>query len=339
MKNSTTKNYLITGAAGFIGSHFAIKVCAAGNKAVVLDSLTYASNLENLSEIKNSNLFKFVEGNICDAALVAKILAEESIDFVVNFAAESHVDNSIKAPETFVQTNIVGTFNLLNCALGYWQKLDEQKKSQFRFLHVSTDEVFGSLEKDDPKFNEENPYRPNSPYSASKAASDHLVRAWFETYGLPAIITNCSNNFGPHQHQEKLIPTIIASALADKIIPIYGNGQNIRDWIFVKDHADGIYSALTQGKVGQTYCFGGDAEKTNIEIAHKICEILDALKPKQNGQSYTTQIKFVQDRLGHDKRYAINNAKVERELSFKVSKDFEERLKETVGWFVEKLKC
>ena len=336
MTKPSAKNYLITGAAGFIGSHFAIKVCAAGNKAVVLDSLTYASNLENLAKIKTLPSFKFVEGNICNSQLVSQILAEESIDFVVNFAAESHVDNSIKAPETFIQTNIVGTFNLLNCALGYWQKLDEQKKEQFRFLHVSTDEVYGSLEKDDPKFNEENPYRPNSPYSASKAASDHLVRAWVETYGLPAIVTNCSNNFGPHQHQEKLIPTIVASALAEKIIPIYGNGQNIRDWIFVGDHVDGIYSALHQGKVGQTYCFGGDAEKTNIEIAHKICEILDEIKPKPNGESYASQIKFVQDRLGHDKRYAINNAKVERELNFRVSKDFDERLKETVIWFVEK---
>lgn len=331
------KNYLITGAAGFIGSHFAIKVCGLGHRAIILDSLTYASDMKNLNEIQSSPLFKFIEGDICDFELVTKILAEEKIDFVVNFAAESHVDNSIKAPETFIKTNIVGTFNLLNAALNYWQNLSEEKRSQFRFLHVSTDEVFGSLEKNDPKFNEENPYRPNSPYSASKAASDHLVRAWFETYKLPTIITNCSNNFGPHQHQEKLIPTIISSALNGKIIPIYGTGENIRDWIFVKDHADGIYLALNEGKAGQTYCFGGDAEKTNLEIVHKICQILDGLKPKTDGTSYAAQIKFVADRLGHDKRYAVSNDKVARELGYKISKDFEERLQETVRWFFDKI--
>jgi dTDP-glucose 4,6-dehydratase len=332
-----TKNYLITGAAGFIGSHFAIKICNLGHKAIVLDSLTYAANIENLNEIQNSPNFKFIKGNICDAELVSKILREEKIDFLVNFAAESHVDNSIKAPETFIQTNIVGTFNLLNCSLNYWKNLEAEKKSAFRFLHVSTDEVYGSLEKDDPKFNEENPYRPNSPYSASKASSDHLVRAWFETYGLPAIITNCSNNFGPHQHFEKLIPTIISSALTGKNIPIYGAGENIRDWIFVKDHAEGLHLALTKGNAGETYCFGGDAERTNLEIVHKICEILDALKPKADGNSYSNQITFVTDRLGHDKRYAIDNSKVERELGYKVSKDFEERLQETVVWFMNKI--
>jgi len=332
-----TKNYLITGAAGFIGSHFAIKVCGLGHRAIILDSLTYASNMQNLNEVKDSPSFKFIKGDICDAELVAKILVEEKIDFVVNFAAESHVDNSIKAPETFIKTNIVGTFNLLNASLNYWKNLEAEKKSQFRFLHVSTDEVFGSLEKDDPKFNEENPYRPNSPYSASKAASDHLVRALFETYKLPTIITNCSNNFGPHQHQEKLIPTIISSALSGKIIPIYGTGENIRDWIFVKDHADGIYLALNNGKAGQTYCFGGDAEKTNLQIVHKICEILDGLKPKADGSSYAKQITFVEDRLGHDKRYAVSNDKVERELGYKVSKNFEERLKEAVIWFAGKI--
>ncbi len=332
-----TKNYLITGAAGFIGSHFAIKICNLGHKAIVLDALTYAANMENLSEIKNSPNFKFVKGSICDSDLVSQILREEKIDFVVNFAAESHVDNSIKAPETFIQTNIVGTFNLLNCSLNYWKNLEAEKKSAFRFLHVSTDEVYGSLEKDDPKFNEENPYRPNSPYSASKASSDHLVRAWFETYGLPAIITNCSNNFGPHQHLEKLIPTVISSALTGKKIPIYGTGENIRDWIFVKDHAEGLHLALTKGKAGQTYCFGGDAERTNLQIVHKICEILDGLKPKSDGVSYSNQITFVTDRLGHDKRYAIDNSKVERELGYKVSKDFNERLKETVIWYVNKI--
>jgi dTDP-glucose 4,6-dehydratase len=328
------KKYLVTGAAGFIGSHFAIKVCNNGHKVIVLDKLSYAGNLENLSKISDSKNFKFVKGDICDAALVAKILQEEEIDFVVNFAAESHVDNSIKSPFEFIQTNIVGTFNMLDCALKYWQNLAADKKKDFRFLHVSTDEVFGSLSLEDPKFNEENPYKPNSPYSASKAASDHLVRAWFETYGLPVITTNCSNNFGPHQHQEKLIPTVIRNALAGNIIPIYGNGRNIRDWIYVVDHADGIHMALVGGRVGETYCFGGECEKENIDIARKICEILDALKPRSDKKSYAEQIKFVEDRLGHDKRYAIDNAKVARELGFKPSKSFEERLAETVKWYL-----
>jgi len=329
-----SKKYLITGAAGFIGSHFAIKICELGDEAIVLDSLSYAGNMENLNAVKNSKNFKFVKGDICDAEIVSQILFGEKIDAIVNFAAESHVDNSIASPGAFIETNIVGTFNLLDCALKYWKTLDEQKKKAFRFVHVSTDEVFGSLDFNDPKFTEENPYKPNSPYSASKAASDHLVRAWFETYGLPALITNCSNNFGPHQHQEKLIPTVIRTALAGKDIPIYGNGRNIRDWIFVKDHVDGIYMALTQGRVGESYCFGGECEKTNIDLAQEICEILDEVKPQK--ESYKKQIKFVQDRLGHDKRYAIDNAKVEKEFGFKPSKTFRERLKETVNWYIAK---
>jgi dTDP-glucose 4,6-dehydratase len=291
--NEPSRNYLITGGSGFIGSHFAIKVCNLSSKVIVVDKLTYAGNLENLAAIKNSQPFKFFKGDIRDQALISKILSEEEINCVVNFAAESHVDNSIKSPENFIQTNIVGTYNLLDCALKFWNKLDNQKKSQFRFLHVSTDEVYGSLEFDDPKFTEESRYLPNSPYSASKAASDHLVRAWFETYGLPTIITNCSNNFGPHQHQEKLIPTIINNALASKKIPIYGNGRNIRDWIFVEDHVDGLRMAIDKGMAGQTYCFGGDAEKTNIDIAKQICRILGLLKPRLDGESYEKQIAFV----------------------------------------------
>ncbi len=329
------KNFLVTGAAGFIGSHFAIKVCEMGNRAIVLDNLTYAANLDNLKSIKDKPNYKFIEGDICDFDLVTKILAEEEIDYVVNFAAESHVDNSIKAPESFIKTNIIGTYNLLNCALKHYQKLADNKKSEFRFLHVSTDEVYGSLSLDDPKFREENPYKPNSPYSASKASSDHLVRAWFETYQLPTVTTNCSNNFGPHQHQEKLIPTVISSALANKEIPIYGNGKNIRDWIFVKDHIDGIYMALTQGKLGETYCFGGNSEKRNIDLANEICTILDEIKPRTDGKSYKEQIAFVTDRLGHDQRYAIDNSKVEKTFGFKPSKTFEERLKETVQWYLQ----
>lgn len=329
-----SKNYLITGAAGFIGSHFAIKIAQQGDRAIILDSLTYASDLENLSSIKELPNYTLYQGNIQDEDLVTKILNEENIDYVVNFAAESHVDNSIKAPKTFIETNIVGTFNLLNCARIYFESLDEAKKQDFRFLHVSTDEVYGSLEFDDPKFSEESNYKPNSPYSASKASSDHLVRAWFETYGLPTITTNCSNNFGPHQHQEKLIPTVIKAAQNNKIIPIYGNGKNIRDWIYVVDHIEGIYLALHNGKVGETYCFGGEAERINLDIATKICEVLDEIQPKADKKSYKEQIQFVEDRLGHDKRYAISNDKVNKELGFKVSKDFEDRLKETVQWYV-----
>ena len=328
------KNFLITGAAGFIGSHFAKKVCLMNDNVVILDNLTYAANLKNLSEIEKKPNFKFVKGDIADQKLVSEILEKEKIDYVINFAAESHVDNSINSPGEFIHTNIVGTFNLLNCTLTYWKNLNEKQQKEFRFLHVSTDEVYGSLKLDDPKFNEETPYRPNSPYSASKAASDHLVRAWFETYKLPTITTNCSNNFGPNQHREKLIPTVINSAITNKPIPIYGNGKNIRDWIFVTDHADGIYMALKNGKIGETYCFGGDCEKENINLVKEICEILDQIKPRSDGKSYKEQISFVTDRLGHDRRYAISNKKVEAELGFKPSKPFLERLKETVIWYL-----
>lgn len=328
-------NFLITGGAGFIGSHFVEKVCALNHKAIVLDKLTYAANLDNLKAVTQNPNFKLIEGDIINRELVTKILQEEKIDFLVNFAAESHVDNSIKSPESFIQTNIVGTFNLLNCSLAYFKELSAEKKSQFRFLHVSTDEVYGSLSLEDPKFTEENPYKPNSPYSASKAASDHLVRAWFETYHLPTITTNCSNNFGPHQHREKFIPTVISSAISNKIIPIYGNGKNIRDWIFVKDHADGIFIALEKGILGQTYCFGGECEKENLDLAHEICEILDEVKPKVDGTSYKKQINFVTDRMGHDKRYAISNGKVEKEFGFKPSRGFSQRLKETVLWYLQ----
>ncbi|NBV05987.1 MAG: dTDP-glucose 4,6-dehydratase [Proteobacteria bacterium] len=329
-------NFLITGGAGFIGSHFVEKACNIGHKAIVLDNLTYAADLNNLKAVEKNPDFKLIKGEIADRDLVTKILSAEKIDFVINFAAESHVDNSIKAPENFIQTNIVGTFNLLNCSLNFWQNLSTEKKSQFRFLHVSTDEVYGSLSLTDEKFNEETPYKPNSPYSASKAASDHLVRAWFETYNLPTITTNCSNNFGPHQHCEKFIPTVITSAISNKIIPIYGNGKNIRDWIFVKDHVGGIFMALQKGVVGQTYCFGGECEKENIDLANEICEILDQIKPRSDDASYKKQINFITDRAGHDKRYAISNNKVYREFGFKPSKSFSERLKETVQWYLQK---
>lgn len=328
------KNILITGGAGFIGSCFAIKMIKLQHKVVILDKLTYAGTLENLSEISNSENYKFVEGDITDANLVSNLLIENSIDYVVNFAAESHVDNSISSPEVFIDTNIKGAFNLLSKSLNYWQNLETEKKNSFRFLHISTDEVYGSLELNEPRFTEESNYKPNSPYSASKAASDHLVRAWFETYDFPCITTNCSNNYGPRQNEEKLIPTVISNALNGKIIPIYGNGKNIRDWIYVEDHCDGIYMALTSGNIGESYCFGGDCEKENIDLAKTICEILDRVLPRQDGKSYSDQISFVEDRLGHDKRYAIDDNKARNKLGFTTNKSFEERILETINWYL-----
>lgn len=328
--------FLITGGAGFIGSHFVIKACNQGHKVLVLDKLTYAANLENLKSVAGK--YTLIKGDIADAALVQKIFAEEKISYVVNFAAESHVDNSIAAPDSFIQTNIVGTFNLLQQSLNYWRGLDDVSKESFRFLHISTDEVFGSLGLNDAKFTEKTSYCPNSPYSASKAASDHLVKAWFKTYGLPIIITNCSNNFGPHQHHEKFIPTVIYSAISNKIIPIYGSGKNIRDWIYVEDHVDGLFMALSQGKMGQAYCFGGKCEKQNLVLAEEICQILDLLKPRLDGKLYQEQISFVTDRLGHDLRYSIDNSKVEKEFGFSISKSFSNRLEETVNYYLSHAK-
>ncbi len=328
------KRILVTGGCGFIGSAFILSQINQGNLVVNLDKLTYAANLNNLKEVNNNKNYIFQKGDIGDAKLVKDLLNKYKIDWLVNFAAESHVDNSIKSPGEFIKTNINGVFNLLNESLSYWNNLDSKKKNDFKFLHVSTDEVYGSLSLNEPAFTEDNRYQPNSPYSASKAASDHLVRAWNETYGLPTITTNCSNNFGPRQHQEKLIPTIINSCIKNKEIPIYGNGTNIRDWIYVQDHTDGIELALKKGKTGETYCFGGRAEKQNIEVVNTICEILDDTKPRLDKKSYKEQITFVKDRLGHDKRYAINDDKARSELGFVTNKSFEERIKETVEWYL-----
>jgi dTDP-glucose 4,6-dehydratase len=328
------KKILVTGGCGFIGSCFVLRQIKAQNIVINLDNLTYAANPKNLSEIENNRNYHFIKGDICDQNLVSEILEKFEIDILVNFAAESHVDNSINNPDSFIKTNINGTFFLLNAALKYWQNLSTKKKDDFRFIHISTDEVYGSLKLNDPKFNEESNYQPNSPYSASKAASDHLVRAWFETYKLPAIITNCSNNFGPRQHQEKFIPTIINAGLNGKNIPIYGNGKNIRDWIFVEDHCLGIELAIKNGRIGESYCFGGDAERQNIDIAKKICEILDSLRPK-NHSSYLEQISFVEDRKGHDFRYAIDSSKAKRELGFTILGNFEEKLGQTINWYIK----
>ena len=333
---TNSKNILVTGGCGFIGSCFVKKQIAKGNFVLNIDKLTYAGSPANVEAVASNPNYRFTKADINETALIQNLLNYNKIDWVVNFAAESHVDNSISGPGIFVQTNINGTYSMLQASLNYYKNLSAEKKNDFRFLHVSTDEVFGSLQENDEPFNENSRYQPNSPYSASKASSDHLVRAWQETFKLPTIITNCSNNFGPFQHREKLIPTIIRSCLQNKDIPIYGNGKNIRDWIYVGDHCDGIELALVSGKSDETYLFGGEKELQNIEIAHKICEILDEIKPKTDGTSYKSQIKFVQDRAGHDFRYAISNKKSFEELGFKPSKSFDERLRETIEFFINK---
>ncbi len=332
---TNSKNILVTGGCGFIGSCFVKKQIAKGNFVLNIDKLTYAGSPANVEAVASNPNYRFTKADINETALIQNLLNYNKIDWVVNFAAESHVDNSISGPGIFVQTNINGTYSMLQASLNYYKNLSAEKKNDFRFLHVSTDEVFGSLQENDEPFNENSRYQPNSPYSASKASSDHLVRAWQETYKLPTIITNCSNNFGPFQHREKLIPTIIRSCLQNKDIPIYGNGKNIRDWIYVGDHCDGIELALVSGKSDETYLFGGEKELRNLEIAHKICEILDEIKPKADGTSYKSQIKFVQDRAGHDFRYAISNKKSFQELGFKPSKSFDDRLRETIEFFIK----
>ncbi len=327
---------LVTGAAGFIGSNFVLDWLEQSNEPVVnLDLLTYAGNLENLKELEGDPRHQFVRGSIGDRSLVANLLADTKPRAVINFAAESHVDRSIHGPGDFIQTNIVGTFNLLESVRGYWNDLPEAEKAAFRFLHVSTDEVYGSLSKDDPPFSEANQYEPNSPYSASKAASDHLVRAWHHTYGLPVLTTNCSNNYGPYHFPEKLIPLCILNALNGKPLPIYGDGQQIRDWLYVKDHCSAIRRVLEAGQLGETYNVGGWNENANLDVVHTLCDILDELKPRADGQSYATQITFVQDRPGHDRRYAIDARKLEKELGWKPQETFETGIKKTVQWYLD----
>ena len=326
--------YLVTGGAGFIGSCFVLQRVKAGDNVINLDKLTYSGNLENLDEIKNASNYIFVKGDIGGEQLVRKLLEEYQPDAVINFAAESHVDRSILDPDVFVKTNVLGTEVLLRVVKDWWKNLGEEKKNKFRFHHISTDEVFGTLSMDDPAFTEETPFAPNSPYSASKASSDHFVRAYHETYGLPTVITNCSNNYGPRQFPEKLIPLMTLNALAGKPLPMYGTGENIRDWLHVEDHCDAIYEVLTKGRVGQTYNIGGRAERNNLFIVNKICEILDEIKPRSDGKSYKEQITFVKDRLGHDLRYAINCSKIEKELGWNPKHNFEDGLKETIQWYL-----
>lgn len=327
---------LVTGAAGFIGSNFILDWFEQSNETVVnIDLLTYAGNLHNLKELEGNPRHQFVRGNIGDRGIVDNLLAVTKPRAVVNFAAESHVDRSIHSPSEFIQTNIVGTFNLLESVRDYWSDLPKFEKAAFRFLHVSTDEVFGSLSKEDPPFSEFSQYRPNSPYSASKAASDHLVRAWHHTYGLPVITTNCSNNYGPYHFPEKLIPLCILNALNGKPLPIYGDGQQIRDWLYVRDHCSAIRCVLEFGKPGETYSVGGWNEKTNLDVVNTLCAILDELKPRADGQSYDTQITFVKDRLGHDRRYAIDARKLEKDLGWKPQETFETGIKKTVQWYLD----
>jgi dTDP-glucose 4,6-dehydratase len=327
---------LVTGAAGFIGSNFVLDWLAQSDEQVInLDALTYAGNLENLASLDGDVRHIFVKGDIGDFDLVAKLLAEHQPRAVINFAAESHVDRSIHGPEDFIQTNIVGTFRLLEAVRAHWGKLEASAKAEFRFLHVSTDEVYGSLAKDDPAFAETNRYEPNSPYSASKAASDHLVRAYHHTYGLPVLTTNCSNNYGPYHFPEKLIPLVIHNALAGKPLPIYGDGQQIRDWLYVKDHCSAIRRVLEAGKLGETYNVGGWNEKPNLDVVHTLCTILDELSPRADGKRYKDQITYVTDRPGHDRRYAIDASKIERELGWKPAETFETGIRKTVQWYLD----
>ena len=327
---------LVTGAAGFIGSNFVLDWFNQSTEDIVsLDLLTYAGNLENLSLLDNNPHHFFIQGNIGDRALLSQLLKKYQIRAVMNFAAESHVDRSIHKPEDFIETNIVGTYNLLESVRSYWNDLDTASKKAFRFLHVSTDEVYGSLDEKASPFTEKDRYKPNSPYSASKAASDHLVRAWFHTYQLPTLTTNCSNNYGPYHFPEKLIPLCILNALNDKQLPIYGDGRQIRDWLYVKDHCNAIREVLKHGQIGETYNIGGWNEKTNLEVVETVCAILDELKPKLNGKSYRDQITFVKDRPGHDRRYAIDATKLKQELEWEPKETFETGLRKTVTWFLE----
>tara|TARA_S200000501_G_scaffold370390_1_gene411459 strand:- start:747 stop:1799 length:1053 start_codon:yes stop_codon:yes gene_type:complete len=324
------KRILITGGAGFIGSNFVHFCIQNGYKVLNYDILTYAGNLSNLEKIENNSNYSFVRGDICDRNLLNKIVNKFEPNFIVNFAAESHVDRSIDSPDSFINTNINGTYELLKISLNYYLKI---KKNNFKFLHVSTDEVFGSL-KDEGLFNEETPYNPSSPYSASKASSDHLVRAWFSTYSLPILITNCSNNYGPFQFPEKLIPLMITNCLDNKKLPIYGNGSNVRDWLFVEDHCNAISSVLNNGEIGSTYNIGGNEEKTNLEIVNLICEILDEIYPSKKLKSYKELITFVEDRPGHDYRYAIDSTKIKRECGWSPKETFSSGLKKTIRWYV-----
>jgi dTDP-glucose 4,6-dehydratase len=330
-------NFLVTGGCGFIGSNFVRHILLTGGKdsrIVNLDKLTYAGNPANLADVATDPRYTFVHGDIGDEPLISRLLSEHSVSQIVNFAAESHVDRSIDSPEPFVQTNVVGTLRILNATKRYWQGLNAEAKSAFRFLHISTDEVYGTLGPKDPAFTEETPFAPNSPYAASKASSDHFVRSYHHTFGLPTLTTNCSNNYGPFHFPEKLFPLVILNALEGRPLPIYGDGQQIRDWLYVGDHCTAIAAVLRGGTPGETYNVGGLNEWANLDVVKLICSLLDAKVPRADGKSYATQIEFVTDRPGHDRRYAIDCAKIQRDLGWKPAESFETGLAKTVDWYI-----
>ena len=334
-KHPSSPPILVTGGAGFIGSNFVIQQIAGGTPVVNLDKLTYAGNPENLASLAENPLYTFVHGDICDSDLVASLFAKHQPSAIVHFAAESHVDRSISGPEAFLHTNIHGTFTLLQAAKAYYANLTGEARENFRFLHVSTDEVYGTLSPTDPAFHENTPYAPNSPYAASKAASDHLVRAWHHTYGLPTLVTNCSNNYGPYQFPEKLIPLMIHNALQGKRLPVYGDGQQIRDWLYVLDHCSAISEVLAKGKVGETYNVGGGNQRSNLEVVHTLCALLDELRPESPHAPHIQLLTYVQDRPGHDRRYAIDARKLESELNWHAAESFETGLRKTVQWYLD----
>ena len=326
---------LVTGGAGFIGSAVVRQLVRDGKRVINFDKLTYAGNPESLKVIENATNHRLVEGDILDSELVLSLLREEEVDGIMHLAAESHVDRSIDGPGAFVETNVVGTFRLLDAALEYWRGLEGDKKADFRFHHISTDEVFGDLDFDDTLFTEETPYSPSSPYSASKAASDHFVRAWHETYGLPVVLSNCSNNYGPYHFPEKLIPLVILNALDGKQLPVYGTGENVRDWLYVEDHARALIAVLTTGELGESYNIGGNQERTNLQVVEAICDALDERRPLDGGKSRRELITFVTDRPGHDRRYAIDASKIERELGWAPQESFESGLAKTIDWYLD----
>ena len=328
---------VITGGAGFIGSNFILKWLENSKENILnIDNLSYAANLRNLEVIESDPRYSFIKTDIQNQNEITEKIKELKPRAILNFAAESHVDRSIEGPESFINTNILGTYSLLEASLNYWNELDESDKKIFRFFHISTDEVFGSLNLNEKKSTENSSYKPNSPYSASKAASDHLVRAWHHTFKLPTLVSNCTNNYGPHQHEEKLIPLVITKALKNENLPIYGDGKNIRDWLYVEDHCEAIMKILENGKPGETYNIGGNCEKSNLEVVDEICKILDFKNPKQNGSSYSEQIKFVKDRPGHDFRYSLDIAKIENNLNWKPKESFASGLAKTVQWYLDR---
>ncbi|MDC1138857.1 dTDP-glucose 4,6-dehydratase [Gammaproteobacteria bacterium] len=328
---------VVTGGAGFIGSNFILKWLENSKENILnIDNLSYAANLRNLEVIESDPRYSFIKTDIQNQNEITEIIKELKPRAILNFAAESHVDRSIEGPESFINTNILGTYSLLEASLNYWNELDESDKKIFRFFHISTDEVFGSLNLNEKKSTENSSYKPNSPYSASKAASDHLVRAWHHTFKLPTLVSNCTNNYGPHQHEEKLIPLVITKALKNENLPIYGDGKNIRDWLYVEDHCEAIMKILDNGKPGETYNIGGNCEKSNLEVVDEICKILDFKNPKQSGSSYSEQIKFVKDRPGHDFRYSLDIAKIENNLNWKPKESFTSGLAKTVQWYLDR---